>query len=128
MTEDFDHCDGPDYSADGRWIWFNGERDGATDLWRVRPDGSQLQKMTDDARMNWFPHPSPDGKHVLYLAYKPGTWGHPFGKHVELRLMPQSGGDTEKLATVFGGQGTLNVPSWAPDSTRFAFMRFSKET
>ncbi|MEM9105002.1 MAG: hypothetical protein AAGC96_05040 [Pseudomonadota bacterium] len=125
VTRDFDHCDGPDYSADGLWIWFNGERDGATDLWRVRPDGSALKKMTDDARMNWFPHPSPDGNHVLYLAYKPGTRGHPFGKHVELRLMPQPGGQTEELITVFGGQGTLNVPSWAPDSERFAFMRYS---
>ena len=127
VTRGFEHCDGPDYSADGHWIWFNGERDGATDLWRVHPDGSGLEKMTDDTRMNWFPHPSPDGQYVLYLAYKPGTRGHPAGKLVELRLMPQLGGDTVKLTVVFGGQGTLNVPCWSPDSRRFAFMRFLRD-
>jgi Tol biopolymer transport system component len=126
VTAGFAHCDGPDYSADGRWIWFNGERDGATQLWRVQPDGGALQKMTDDDRMNWFPHPSPDGRHVLFLAYQPGVLGHPFGKDVELRLMPADGGDPETLAEVHGGQGTLNVPCWAPDSRRFAFMRFDE--
>lgn len=126
VTRGFDHCDGPDYSADGTWIWFNGEKDAAVDLWRIRPDGSDLQRMTDDAPMNWFPHPSPDGAHVLYLAYEPGTFGHPFGKNVTLRIMPQNGGEPETIAELFGGQGTINVPCWAPDSRRFAFMRFSE--
>jgi Tol biopolymer transport system component len=124
VTEAFDHVDGPDYSADGRWIWFNGERDGAVDLWRVRPDGTDLQRMTDDASVNWFPHPSPDGGHVVYLAYPHGTKGHPGGLDVILRLMPQVGGSARDLLTLHGGQGTINVPSWAPDGRAFAFMRF----
>lgn len=124
VTSGFDHCDGPDYSPDGTWIWFNGEINGAVDLWRIRPDGSNLQKMTDDERVNWFPHPSPDGRHVVYLAYLPGVKGHPRDEHVELRLMPAEGGKPEILLALYGGQGTLNVPSWAPDSSAFAFVRY----
>ena len=124
VTEGFDHCDGPDFTPDGTWIWFNGEQDGSVQLWRVRPDGSDLERMTDEATVNWCPHPSPDGRHVLYLAYPAGTQGHPFGMQVELRLMPAQGGKSEKLTDLFGGQGTINVPCWAPDSQAFAFVRY----
>lgn len=124
---DFDHADGPDYSADGTWIWFNAERDGTSDLWRIRPDGSDLEKMTDDDRINWFPHPSPDGKSILYLAYEKGVAGHPAQKHVELRLLPAGGGEPKILKSLFGGQGTINVPCWAPDSKKFAYVEILKE-
>lgn len=124
VSEDFDHIDGPDYSADGQWIWFNGERDGAVDLWRIHPDGTGLEQMTDDALVNWFPHPGPDGLNVVYLAYPPGTKGHPGGLDVALRLIPANGGPSQELVQLYGGQGTINVPSWAPDSQKFAFMRF----
>lgn len=125
LTDGFDHCDGPDYSPDGRWIWFNGERAGAMQLWRMRTDGSDLQQMTDEASWNWFPHPSPDGTRVLYLAYPPGTLGHPRDCEVELRLMSAEGGPSRRLVGLFGGQGTINVPCWAPDGRRFAFMRYT---
>lgn len=124
LTDAFDHADGPDYSADGQWVWFNGEREGAVDLWRIRPDGTGLERMTADAAVNWFPHPSPCGRHVVYLAYPPGTAGHPGGLEVVLRLMPQDGGPGRELVRLHGGQGTINVPSWAPDGHAFAFMRY----
>lgn len=124
VTDAFDHVDGPDYTPDGQWIWFNGERDGAVDLWRIRPDGTGLQRMTGDAAVNWFPHPSPDGAHVVYLAYPPKTKGHPANLDVALKLMPAMGGRAETLCRLFGGQGTINVPSWAPDSGAFAFVRY----
>ena len=129
VTTDFDHCDGPDYTPDGTWIWFNGERkaqdgEASVQLWRVRPDGGDLQQMTGDSRVNWFPHPSPDGRHVAYLAYETGTSGHPAERNVELRLMPAEGGVPRKLLSLYGGQGTINVPSWAPDSRRFAYVRY----
>jgi len=124
LTTGFAHCDGPDYTPDGRWIWFNGERDGAVDLWRIRPDGSGHERMTDDDRVNWFPHPSPDGRWVLYLAYESGTRGHPANRNVELRLMAQDGGPPRLLTGLHGGQGTINVPCWAPDGRRFAFVRY----
>ena len=124
VTEDFDHIDGPDYTPDGQWIWFNGERAGAVDLWRIHPDGTGLERMTDDAAVNWFPHPSPDGQHVVYLAYPPRTKGHPGGLDVALRLLQAAGGPTRELVQLHGGQGTINVPSWSPDGRQFAFMRF----
>jgi Tol biopolymer transport system component len=126
VTHGFDHCDGPDYTPDGQWIWFNGEKHGEVDLWRVRPNGGDVQRMTGDACVNWFPHPSPDGRHVLYLAYKPGVKGHPRGEDVELRLLPADGGRPETLVSLFGGQGTINVPCWAPGGKRFAFVRYSR--
>lgn len=125
ITFNFDHCDGPDYSPDGHWIWFNGEKDGSVQLWRVRPDGTGLERMTKDERVNWFPHPSPDGKHVLYLAYEGGTTGHPADRNVELRLMASSGGKPHVLLSFNGGQGSINVPCWSPDSAEFAFVRYA---
>lgn len=127
VTSDFDHCDGPDYSPDGQWIWFNGERQGSVQLWRIHPDGTGLEQMTDDERVNWFPHPSPDGKHIVFLAFEAGTKGHPADKTVELRLMSAGGGKPQMLLALFGGQGTINVPSWSPDSTKFAFVRYQAD-
>ncbi|WGW05572.1 TolB family protein [Tropicibacter oceani] len=122
------HYDGPDYSPDGEWIWFNSDRGGDMALWRMRSDGSDVQQMTHGDSVDWFPHPSPDGQNVLYLAYPPGTEGHPFGRDVELRLMPAAGGPPQTLTHLFGGQGTLNVPCWAPDSRRFAYVRYHQTT
>lgn len=119
------HYDGPDYTPDGEWIWFNSDRSGTMQLWRVRPDGNDAQQMTADERVNWFPHPSPDGRHIAYLAYESGVEGHPADKPVELRLMPAGGGPPRTLVALHGGQGTINVPSWAPDSRRFAFVRYA---
>ncbi len=124
LAEGFDHADGPDYAPDGAWVWFNGERGGRVDLWRVRPDGTELQRMTEGGTVDWFPHPSPDGRHVLFLAYPPGTGGHPAGLDVALRLMPQEGGPSREVLRLRGGQGTVNVPCWAPDGGAFAFVRY----
>ena len=127
VTDAFDHADGPDYDPEGL-IWFNGEREGSVDVWIVRPDGSDLVPMTDGPSVDWFPHPSPDGAHVLFLAYPAGTLAHPAMLEVELRLMPRIGGPSrvvERIAGAHrGGQGTINVPCWAPDSSAFAFMRY----
>lgn len=119
----FAHTDGPDYSPDGAWIWFNAETgEGSCDLWRIRPDGTDLERMTMGDSVDWFPHPSPDGAHVLYLAYPPGTEGHPGECPVALKLMPAVGGAPRVLYELFGGQGTINVPCWAPDGSAFAFV------
>lgn len=126
LSHSFDHCDGPDYSHDGAWIWFNGEADGAVDLWRVPAAGGSAERMTRDDAVNWFPHPSPDGAHVLYLAFPPGTSGHPRDCEVALRLMPADGGTPETITRLFGGQGSVNVPCWAPDGARFAFARYAR--
>ena len=128
VTRDFEHCDGPDYTPDGQWIWFNGQKAGRMQLWRVRPDGSDLEQMTDADRWHWFPHPAPDGKQVLYLTYDLGTEGHPRDKEVDLRLMSATGGEGQILTTLFGGQGTINVPCWAPDGKSFAFMDYDRPT
>lgn len=117
--------DGPDYSPDGQWIFFNSERTGHMQLWRMHPDGSAQEQVLDDAENDWFPHPSPDGKWLAYLAYKPGVTGHPGGQFVELRLLSLADKTVHPLATLYGGQGTINVPSWSPDSTRVAFVSYA---
>lgn len=116
--------DGPDYSPDGQWIYFNSDRTGMMQVWRMRTDGSQQEIVTDDEYNNWFPHPSPDGKWLVFLSYEKEIKGHPENKDVTLRIMPLGGGKIEVLAKLFGGQGTINVPSWSPDSRRIAFVSY----
>ncbi len=119
------HKDGPDYSADGAWIWYNSAHHGETpDLFRVPAEGGRPERMTADNRVNWFPHPSPDGRHVVYLSYGPDVDGHPADKPVELRCIAPDGSGKRTLASFNGGQGTINVPSWSPDSARFAYVRY----
>ncbi len=116
--------DGPEYSPDGRFIYFNSERSGRMQIWRMRPDGAAQEQVTFDDQNNWFPHPSPDGRWIVFLSYARDVKGHPANQDVTLRLMPAGGGTPEILAKLFGGQGTLNVPSWSPDSQQVAFVSY----
>lgn len=125
LTGDAGHNDGPDYAADGSAIWFNSDRSGQAQIWRMGADGSAPARMTDDRFVNWFPHPSPDGRRVLYLAFPEGTLGHPRDREVALRIMDPDGGGLRTLVELHGGQGTINVPCWAPDGPAFAFMRYA---
>ncbi len=93
----------------------------------MRPDGSELTQLTDDERVNWFPHPSPDGAHVVYVSYPAGIEGHPEDvADVRLRLTTPEGGTGRELVTTVGGQGAMNVASWAPDSRRFAYVEYTE--
>ncbi len=120
--------DGPEYSPDGQYIWFNSVRTGLMQVWRMKADGTEQTQMTfDETRNSWFPHVSPDGGSVLFITYykgdlEPGQ--HLANKQVELRLMPAAGGEAKTLVKLFGGQGTINVNSWAPDSKRAAFVSY----
>ena len=116
--------DGPDYSPDGKYIYFNSERTGLMQIWRMRPDGSAQEQVTNDGFADWFAHPSPDGKWLVFLSFDKSVKGHPPNKDVTLRLMPAAGGKPRVLAKLFGGQGTINVPSWSPDSKRLAFVSY----
>ena len=116
--------DGSEYSPDGMYIYFNSTRTGTMQIWRMKPDGSDQQQLTNDDYNNWFPHVSPNGKWICFLSFSkdvaPGD--HPFYKRVYLRLMPIAGGQSKVVAYVYGGQGTINVPSWSPDSKKVAFV------
>ncbi len=116
--------DSPDYSADGRYIYFNSERTGRMQIWRMKADGSEPQQVTSDDYNNWFPHPSPDGRWLVFLSFDKDVKSHPPNKDVMLRLMSTRGSHILVLAKLFGGQGTLNVPSWSPDSQRIAFVSY----
>jgi WD40 repeat protein len=116
--------DGSEYSPDGKYIYFNSTRTGTMQIWRMKPDGSQQEQITNDDYNNWFPHVSPNGQWICFLSFSkevaPGD--HPFYKRVYLRLMPIAGGQARVIAYVYGGQGTINVPSWSPDSKKVAFV------
>ncbi len=120
--------DSPEYSPDGQWIYFNSVRTGTMKLWRMKPDGSKPEQLTFDEYNDWFPHISPDGKWILFLSYMPdiNPSDHPWYKQVYLRLMPVSGGAPKTIAYIYGGQGTINTPSWSPDGKKVAFVSNSK--
>ena len=116
--------DGPEYTPDGRYIYFNSVRTGSMQVWRMKPDGTDQEQITFDHLNNWFPHVSPDGKWVVFITFgndvDPGD--HPFYKHVYLRMIPIDGGEPKVIAYLYGGQGTINVPSWSPDSREIGFV------
>ena len=116
--------DGPEYSPDGQYIYFNSERTGHMQIWRMHPDGSGQEQVFLDDYNNWFPHISPDGKWMVFLTYEKDVTGHPENKDVMLRLMSISDKKITVLGKLFGGQGTINVPSWSPDSKAVAFVSF----
>ncbi|MBG0860479.1 MAG: PD40 domain-containing protein [Bacteroidales bacterium] len=118
------HVDGCEYSPDGKYIYFNGNLTGTMQIWRMKPDGSSLEQMTSDRYNDWFPHISPDGKWIVFISFPPEVPpnSHPSYKRVMLRIMPASGGEPKVIAWLYGGQGTINVPSWSPDSQQIAFV------
>lgn len=124
LTQNETLDDGSEYTPDGKWIYFNSVRTGTMQIWRMKPDGSNQEQVTFDSFNNWFPHISPDGKWIVYISFPqdmdPTT--HPFYKRVYLKLMPTSGGFPRTIAYLYGGQGTINVPSWSPDSRKIAFV------
>jgi TolB protein len=118
------HVDGCEYSPDGKYIYYNGHYTGTMQIWRIKPDGSGKEQITFDGYNNWFPHISPDGKWIVMISFPadidPNS--HPSYKRVMLRIMPVTGGEPRVLAYLYGGQGTINVPSWSPDSKQISFV------
>ena len=122
-------ADGPEYSPDGNWLYFNTEAfSGNAQIARMRPDGSEVARLTHTETVDWFPHISPDGRRAVYLAYPPGTSGHPADLWVELMVVHDGQWPRAvRAAKLFGGQGTINVNSWSPDSRHFAFVAYPIE-
>ena len=117
--------DDPDYSADGKWIYFNSDRAGGLmQIWRMRPDGNDPEQVTHDEFNNWTPHPSPDGKSILILSYDKSVTGHPANKDIAFRIINVADGSIRVLVNVTGGAGSDNVSNWAPDGQHLAFVSF----
>ncbi|MEP7145197.1 MAG: hypothetical protein ABI707_20090 [Ferruginibacter sp.] len=124
------HVDGPEYSPDGKYIYYNANASGTMQIWRMKPDGSEKQQLTFDEYHNWFPHISPDGKSMVFISFPPDIDpdAHPSYKEVMLRVMKlTSPGAPKVVAHLYGGQGTINVASWSPDSKYLAFVSNSEK-
>ena len=117
--------DGPEYSPDGKYVYFNSVRSGHMQIWRMNADGSDQVQITNGELNDWFPHLSPDGTQMVFLSYPKEVEGHPENKDVMLRLMSLKDGKITVLAKLFGGQGTINVPSWSPDGAKIAFVSYA---
>ena len=116
--------DGPEYSPEGKYIYFNSVRTGHMQIWRMRADGSDQEQVTFGEENDWFPHISPDGERMVFLTFDASVTGHPENKDVMLRMMTLKDKKITVLAKLFGGQGTINVPSWSPDGSKFAFVSY----
>jgi Tol biopolymer transport system component len=122
------HVDGPEYTPDGKYIYYNANPTGTMQLWRMKPDGSGKEQITFDENHNWFPHISPDGKWIAYISFPTDIDpdSHPSYQRVTLRLLPTAGGAPRVIAYLYGGQGTINVNSWSPDSKSISFVSNSQ--
>jgi TolB protein len=123
------HLDGPEYSPDGAWLYFNSEaftsRPGHAQLARMPAEGGRMERLVESESVDWFPHLSPDGEFASYISFPPSTLGHPPDLDVEVRIVrPADWRDVVWRFPLFGGQGTINVNSWSPDSRRFAFVAY----
>ncbi len=129
LTTDHGLDDGPEYSPDGKYIYFNSYRSGMMQIWRMKPDGSEPEQMTFDAHSNWFAHIAPNNQVASIITYmEDQEQNHPFGKQVKLRLLDLKTKELKDLTDeFFGGQGTINVPSWNPESTQFAYVQYALE-
>ncbi len=124
LTHGEGHNDGPDFSHDGRQIYWNSDRSGHAQIWVMDVDGQNQRQLFADDRVNWFPHPSPCGRWLCWLSYPPGTPGHPADLPVRLMISDPAGQNRRILREFTGGQGTINVPSWAADGQAFAYIRY----
>ncbi len=124
LTDEATLDDGSEYSPDGKYIFFNSMREGNMDLWRMEANGKNPVRLTSDAYNDWFPHVSPDMKWIVFISFPKDIdpSSHPFYKHCLLRIMPYGGGTPKVLGYLYGGQGSINVPSWSPDSKWIAFV------
>ena len=129
LTEEETLDDGPEYSPDGKYIYFNSYRSGMMQIWRMKPDGTDPEQMTFDNHSNWFPHISPNNDVATMITYiEDQEQAHPFGRQVKLRLLDLETKEVSDLTEPFyGGQGTINVPSWNPEGTQFAYVRYALE-
>ena len=116
--------DDPDYSPDGKYIYFNTDRWGGIQIARMLPDGSQVEQVTFDEFKNWTPHPSPDGKSIVFLSYDPSVTTHAANKDIALRILSLNDGKIRTLVNLVGGDGTMNVANWSPDSKNIAFVSY----
>jgi TolB protein len=116
--------DGPEYSPDGKYIYYNSERAGLMQIWRMDADGKNQVQVTNDEFNYWFPHISPDGTKMVFLSYDKSVKGHPANKFVEIKMHTFATGETKTIQKLFGGQGTINVNSWSPDSKKIAFVQY----
>lgn len=128
-----DDC--PNYTPDGQWVYFNSDRSGSWQIWRIPAAGAGVsdqdaEQVTSDTFENWYPHPSPDNRWLVFLSYEKKTPGHPPNRPVRLRCLPLPGqsrhaGEVREIVPLLGGQGTMNGPSWSPDGKRFAYVSYS---
>ena len=116
--------DGSEYSSDGKFVYFCSTRTGTMQIWKMDPNGKNQTQLTFGELNNWFPHISPDNKWIVFISFPKEVAAdkHPFYERVYIRLMPISGGEPKVIAYLYGGQGTMNVPSWSPDSKKIAFV------
>ena len=127
------HIDGPEWSPDGEWIYLNSEhwatRPGHAQIARIRDVDGQLERLVESDTVDWFPHISPDGQKAVYIEFPPGTEGHPANLQVSLVVVDTVDWKTPRARIPLpGGQGTINVNSWSPDSTRFAYVSYPYAT
>jgi Tol biopolymer transport system component len=114
--------DGPDYTADGKYIYFDSARSGRLQIWRMNADGSEPTQVTGDLSANSSPHVSPDGKSVAFLSQASDS-GDAIAR-TTLKILTPADGMIRAVTEFDGNRGSLAMNSWL-DHNHLALIEYS---
>lgn len=115
--------DGPDYTPDGKLIYFDSMRSGTLQIWRMKADGSGAEQITDDGNINHSPHVSPDGKTVAFLS-QPVLGGGGIGD-VTIKVIDAPNGLIRTVASFQGNRNSFSTYTWG-NRNHVAFVSYQE--
>ncbi len=104
----------PAWAPDGSSIVFTSDRAGSAELFRVKPDGTDIERLTSNAAFDDQAAFSPDSKQLVFVSTRNGGFA-------TLWIMDLSTKKAKALTKVSNGKGGDFRPSWSPDGKWIAF-------
>ena len=99
------------FTADGRGIVFESDRESFRDLYRADADGRGVRRLTSNREGNFDPAVSPDGRSIAFASSRDGD--------AEIYVMRADGSGARRLTAFYRDDWG---PRWSPDGRTLAFL------